>query len=95
MFRCYREVYSSCVGSHLVSGGGPLSDCSLCLLHGSESTQPCLCRPHYTVEEDIGDPGDTVRCHSDLITCCSPDEGNHRGSWFFPDGDLLVLVMIL
>ena len=42
-----------------------------------------------TVEEDIGDPGDTVRCHSDLITCCSPDEGNHRGSWYFPDGDEL------
>ena len=42
-----------------------------------------------TVDEDIGDPGDTVRCHSDLITCCSPDEGNHRGSWFFPDGDIL------
>ena len=41
------------------------------------------------MEEDIGDPGDTVRCHSDLITCCSPDEGNHRGSWFFPDGDIL------
>ena len=42
-----------------------------------------------TVDEDIGDPGDTVRCHSDLITCCSPDEGNHRGSCFSPDGDIL------
>ena len=40
-----------------------------------------------TVEEDIGDPGNTVRCHSDLSTCCSPGEGVHRGSWFFPDGD--------
>ena len=39
-----------------------------------------------TVEEDIGDPGDTVRCHSDLSTCCSINEGDHRGSWFFPDG---------
>ena len=42
-----------------------------------------------TVEEDIGDPGDTVRCHSDLITCCSNGEGDHRGSWVFPDGDEL------
>ena len=42
-----------------------------------------------TVEEDIGDPGNTVRCHSDLSTCCSSDEGDHRGSWFFPDGDIL------
>ena len=48
VFRCCREVYSSCVGSHFVSGGGPLLDCSLCLLHGSESTQTCLCRPHYS-----------------------------------------------
>ena len=39
-----------------------------------------------TVEEDIGDPGDTVRCHSDLSTCCSGHQGIHRGSWFFPDG---------
>ena len=42
-----------------------------------------------TVEEDIGDPGDTVRCHSDLTTCCSSGEGDHRGSWFFPDEDIL------
>ena len=40
-----------------------------------------------TVGDDIGDPGDTVRCHSDLSTCCSGDQGIHRGSWFFPDGD--------
>ena len=38
-----------------------------------------------TVGDDIGDPGDTVRCHSDLTSCCSGDEGDHRGSWFFPD----------
>ena len=42
-----------------------------------------------TVGDDIGDPGDTVRCHSDLTSCCSSDEGDHRGSWFFPDGDIL------
>ena len=42
-----------------------------------------------TVEEDIGDPGDTVRCHSDLTTCCTNSQGVHRGSWFFPDGEEL------
>ena len=42
-----------------------------------------------TTVEDINDPGNTVRCHSDLSTCCSINEGDHRGSWFFPDGDVL------
>ena len=39
-----------------------------------------------TVGEDINDPGDTVRCHSDLSTCCSTGEGDHRASWYLPDG---------
>ena len=39
-----------------------------------------------TVGENISDPGDTVRCHSDLSTCCTGTQGDHRGSWFFPDG---------
>ena len=39
-----------------------------------------------TVGDDISDPGDTVRCHTDLSTCCSGDQGIHRGSWFFPGG---------
>ena len=42
-----------------------------------------------TVGGDIGDPGDTVRCHSDLTTCCTNSQGVHRGSWFFPDGEEL------
>ena len=42
-----------------------------------------------TVGDDINDPGNTVRCHSDLTTCCTRDEGDHRGSWFFPDGSVL------
>ena len=41
------------------------------------------------VGEDISDPGNTVRCHSDLETCCTRDVGDHRGSWFFPDGSVL------
>ena len=42
-----------------------------------------------TVGKDINNPGNTVRCHSDLGTCCTRDVGDHRGSWFFPDGDTL------
>ena len=42
-----------------------------------------------TVGEDINDSGDTVRCHSDLTSCCSSEEGDHRGSWYYPDGDEL------
>ena len=45
-----------------------------------------------TVEEDIGDPGDTVRCHTDLTSCCTSSEGEHRGSWFFPDGNILQFI---
>ena len=42
------------------------------------------------VGEDIdSDPGNTVRCHTDLTTCCSSDEGDHRGDLYFPDGDAL------
>ena len=28
---------------------------------------------------------DNVQCHSDLGTCCSTDQGVHRGDWYFPD----------
>ena len=42
-----------------------------------------------TVGENISDPGDTVRCHTDLQTCCSGSQGIHRGDWFFPDGNAL------
>ena len=30
-----------------------------------------------------------MRCHTDLTTCCSSDEGDHRGDLYFPDGDAL------
>ena len=39
-----------------------------------------------TVGNNINNPGNTVRCHSDLTTCCHGSQGVHRGSWFFPDG---------
>ena len=30
---------------------------------------------------------DTVRCHTDLGTCCSSSQGVHRGDWFAPNND--------
>ena len=39
-----------------------------------------------TVGNDISDPGDTVRCHTDLSTCCT---GSHRGDLYFPNGNAL------
>ena len=27
----------------------------------------------------------SVRCHTDLSSCCTSQEGNHRGQWYFPD----------
>ena len=42
----------------------------------------------------VGDPfrnpsAHTVQCHTDLSTCCTGDDGQHRGDWYFPDGDRL------
>ena len=42
-----------------------------------------------TVGDDISASGDTVRCQTDLSTCCSGDQGIHRGDWYFPDGSVL------
>ena len=42
-----------------------------------------------TVGENISDPGNTVRCHTDLNTCCTSSQGDHRGDWFFPDVNAL------
>ena len=30
------------------------------------------------------DRNDSVQCHSDLDTCCTINEGSHRGDWYFP-----------
>ena len=32
---------------------------------------------------------DSVRCHTDLTTCCTITEGFNRGDWYFPDGTRL------
>ena len=42
-----------------------------------------------TVGEDISDPGNTVRRHTDLETCCGSIQGIHRGDWYFPDDSLV------
>ena len=36
------------------------------------------------VGEDDSDPGNIVRCHTDLPTCCTYHQGIHRGDWYFP-----------
>ena len=36
------------------------------------------------------DNRDSVVCHTDLRTCCSGSQGDHRGSWYFPDGTVLL-----
>ena len=42
------------------------------------------------VGTDLGDPGNSVRCHTDLQACCSQAQGgDHRGDWRFPNGDRL------
>ena len=38
------------------------------------------------VGQDIGGPGSTVRCHTDLFTCCTGSQGSHTGDWYFPYG---------
>ena len=31
------------------------------------------------------DPGNTVRCHTDLGSCCTGSQSIHRGDWYFPN----------
>ena len=38
---------------------------------------------------NAGDGSDSVQCHTDLNTCCSPSQGIDRGDWYFPSGDRL------
>ena len=82
------EFVSVASCSPLVSGAGPLSDCSLCLLHG-------LPNHSYVDLTLVGNDGtdgtgNTVRCITDLGTCCGTAQGVHRGHWYFPDGSELV-----
>ena len=38
---------------------------------------------------DSSDSGNTVKCHTDLGTCCTIYQGIHRGDWHFPNGSAL------
>ena len=40
-------------------------------------------------DDSYGDPGNTVRCHTDLGSCCGGAQGPHRGDWYFPNGTRL------
>ena len=42
-----------------------------------------------TVGDDNSDPGNIVRCHTNLGTCCTISQGVHRGDWYFPNGNVL------
>ena len=47
----------------------------------------------------VGDPAlsgyypnqHSLKCHTDLSTCCNAGQGDHRGDWYFPDGTRLPL----
>ena len=41
-------------------------------------------------DDDSG--SDSVQCITDLSTCCSGNQGFHRGDWYFPDGTRLGFV---
>ena len=48
-----------------------------------------LANHSYVDLSQVGRPelgGDSVQCITDLATCCSADDGPHRGDWYFPDG---------
>ena len=30
----------------------------------------------------------SVECHTDLFTCCTGSQGDHRGDWYFPNGSV-------
>ena len=38
------------------------------------------------VGDDYRNGSDGVQCITDLSTCCSNRQGQHRGDWYFPDG---------
>ena len=41
------------------------------------------------VGDDSSGGTNVVLCHTDLNTCCTGAQGQHRGDWFFPDGTRL------
>ena len=41
------------------------------------------------VGNDTTDSGNTVRCYTDLESCCAGAQGIYRGDWYYPDGSVL------
>ena len=55
-------------------------------------TGPALADHSYVNISTVGSAGDnsdSVVCHSDLESCCTSAQGQHRGDWYFPDGTQL------
>ena len=75
--------------SPLVAGNGPLSDCSLCVSFMGVNLPNHAYVDLTLVGDDISDPGNTVRSHSDLTSCCSGSDNFHRGDLYFPGGNAL------
>ena len=53
---------------------------------------PALADHSYVDLSTVGsadDNSDSAVCHTDLSTCCSGDQGSHRGDWYFPNGTQL------
>ena len=44
------------------------------------------------VGTDTSDPGNTMRCHTDLPKRCTNVQNNHRGVWYFPNGTRLQFI---
>ena len=40
-------------------------------------------------DRSTGSTSNTVKCHTDLQSCCTAFEGGHRADWYFPNGDRL------
>ena len=58
-------------------------------------TGPTLANHSYVDLSTVGsanDNSDSVVCHTDLNTCCSNSQGQHRGDWYFPDGTILPFI---
>ena len=52
-------------------------------------TLPNHCYVDLSLVGNALDGSDSVQCHTDLNTCCSMDQGQDRGDWYFPSGDRL------
>ena len=51
-----------------------------------------LANHSYVDISEVGNDGsgsDTVKCHTDLESCCSTYGGGHHGDWHLPDGTRL------